>query len=86
MRCHSSSKALGTRTGYWIPTQRGTNETPRVKAVLKSRQQALRAYCPNVNTVLGLVSLKGFMTLFKAFFCNTVTNFKYINHIKNFLY
>ena len=28
LRCHSSSTALGTRTGYRKPTQRGTNETP----------------------------------------------------------
>ena len=26
--CHSSSTALGTRTGYWKPTWRGTDETP----------------------------------------------------------
>ena len=26
--CHSSSTALGTRTGYWKQTQRGTDETP----------------------------------------------------------
>ena len=29
LRCHSSSRALGTRTGYWKPTQRGTDETPQ---------------------------------------------------------
>ena len=29
MRCHSSSTALGTRTGYWKATRRGTDETPR---------------------------------------------------------
>ena len=28
LRCHSSSTALGTRTGYWKPTRRGTDETP----------------------------------------------------------
>ena len=27
LRCHSSSTALGTRTGYWKPTQRDTDET-----------------------------------------------------------
>ena len=27
LRCHSSSTALGTRTGYWKPTRRGTDET-----------------------------------------------------------
>ena len=26
LKCHSSSTALGTRTGYWKPTQRGTDE------------------------------------------------------------
>ena len=26
--CHSSSTALGTRTGYWKPTCRGKDETP----------------------------------------------------------
>ena len=30
LRCHSNSTALGTRTGYWTPTQRGTEETPPV--------------------------------------------------------
>ena len=30
LRCHSSSTALRTRTGYWKPTQRGTDETPHV--------------------------------------------------------
>ena len=29
LRCHSSSTALGTRTGYWKPTLRGTDETPQ---------------------------------------------------------
>ena len=28
-RCHSSSKALGTRNGYCKPTQRGTDEPPK---------------------------------------------------------
>ena len=28
MKCHSSSTALETKTGYWKPTQRGTDETP----------------------------------------------------------
>ena len=28
LRCHSSSPALGTRTGYRKPTWRGTGETP----------------------------------------------------------
>ena len=28
LRCHSSSTALGTRTAYWKPTRRGTDETP----------------------------------------------------------
>ena len=28
LRCHSSSTALGTRTGYWKPTGRGTYDTP----------------------------------------------------------
>ena len=28
LRCRSSSTALGTRTGYWKPTRRGTDETP----------------------------------------------------------
>jgi hypothetical protein len=27
LRCLSSSTALGTRTGYWKPTRRGTDET-----------------------------------------------------------
>ena len=27
LRCHYSSTALGTRTGYWKPTRRGTDET-----------------------------------------------------------
>ena len=31
LRCHSSSRPLGTRTGYWKPTQRGTDENPLVK-------------------------------------------------------
>ena len=30
LRCHSSSIALGTRIGYWKPTQRGTDETPHI--------------------------------------------------------
>ena len=29
LRCRSSSTALGTRTGYWKPTLRGTDETPQ---------------------------------------------------------
>ena len=28
LRCYSSSTALGTRTGYWNPTRRVTDETP----------------------------------------------------------
>ena len=28
LQCHFSSTALGTRTGYWEPTQRGTDEIP----------------------------------------------------------
>ena len=32
--CHSSSTALGTRTGYWKPTQKGTDETPHCVASL----------------------------------------------------
>ena len=29
LRCHSSSRALVTRTGYWKPTRRGTDEIPQ---------------------------------------------------------
>ena len=29
LRCQSSSTVLGTRTGYWKPTQKGTDETPQ---------------------------------------------------------
>ena len=29
LRCHTNSTALGTRTGYWKPTRRGTDETPQ---------------------------------------------------------
>ena len=31
LRCRSNSTALGTRTGYWKPTRRGTDETPHGK-------------------------------------------------------
>ena len=34
LRCHSSSTALGTKTGYWKPTRRVTNETPRSRLCL----------------------------------------------------
>ena len=31
---HSTSTALGTTTGYWKPTGRGTDETPHVEFVM----------------------------------------------------
>ena len=35
LRCHSSSTALGTRTSYWQPTQRGIDEPPTPQSDLK---------------------------------------------------
>ena len=39
LRCHSSSIALGTRTGYWKPTQKGTVETPQRQADVSTGNQ-----------------------------------------------
>ena len=53
MRCHSSSTTLGARTGYWKPTQRGTDETlqrqdacfkPQMGSEINCRKQFANCY------------------------------------------
>ena len=44
LRCHSSSTALGTRTGYWKPTWKGTNET-----LLNLTEASTKEDCPFEN-------------------------------------
>ena len=46
LRCHSSSTALGTRTGYWKPTRRGTDETPNHSFVTFSKQTEKNVFNP----------------------------------------
>ena len=48
LRCHSSWTALWTRTGYWKPTRRGTDETPHCLKVTKS----LKIQCFNPALII----------------------------------
>ena len=43
MRCHSSSTALGTRTGYWKPTRGGTDEIPSWREPTRSEFEWTRS-------------------------------------------
>ena len=46
LRCHSSSTALGTRTGYWEPTRRGTDGTLRSQLRVQLLEFSVQGWQP----------------------------------------
>ena len=74
--CHSSSTALGTRTGYWKPTRRGTDE------ILQSYDHFVSCLCSSLLANDSVIYLLSFhMGLFTNYVYKTFYIFKMIRFV-----